>query len=233
MLGRCLGRGLAVGLAAGLLAGLFALVFGEPQVERALAFEGGGFNEVVSRPVQRFGLVVAVALYGASVGAIFGGVFACLRDRTQGHATNGDDWGRSLKLAAALFAGLFFLPFLKYPADPPGVGDPATVGGRTAVYLATVGLCSGVVFVAWRADAMLRERRMGAAPRQALVGGGFVAAVAALFLALPPAAEPGGLPGGVLWDFRLATLATQAVLWATLGAAFGALSERAVRKGAL
>jgi predicted cobalt transporter CbtA len=214
---------------AGLFAGLFAYFCGEPHIDRALLLEeGGAFNEVVSRPVQKLGLVVAAILYGASVGGVFGLVFAFLRDRM---ATE-DDWGRSLRLAIALFAGVFFLPFLKYPADPPGTGDPATIGERTAVYLTTVALCLLAVFAAWYADRRLRARGTSAPVRRASVGVGFAAVIAALFLALPPASEPGSFPGDVLWDFRVAALGTQAVLWAVLGAVFGALCERARRGGA-
>jgi len=224
-----LGRGVAAGLLAGLAAGLFAYFFGEPHVDRALALEAGDpFNTVVGRPTQRLGLVVAVALYGAAVGAVFGLAFAALRDRMA--AT--DDWTRSLRLSAALFAGLFFLPFLKYPADPPGTGDPANIGYRTIVYLVTVAVCVAAVFVAWSVGRTLREGGTGKAARQAGVGAGFVAVLAAFFLMMPPATNPGDFPGDVLWDFRVSALGTQAVLWAVLGAGFGLLCERNHRRKA-
>ncbi len=229
MTAKYLGRGVAAGLLAGLLAGLFAYLFGEPPVERALALEeGAAFNQVVSRPTQKLGLVVAVVLYGASVGAIFGITFAFLRDRM----TAARDWTRSLRLSAALFAGLFFLPFLKYPADPPGTGDPSNIGFRTFAYLVTVAVCVAAVLVAWRVGGALREQGTGTVARQALVGVGFVVVISAFFLAMPPATDPGDFPGGVLWDFRLSTLGTQALLWATLGAVFGLLCERAAGKAA-
>jgi hypothetical protein len=229
MLRTYLGRGVAAGLLAGLAAGVFAYLFGEPQVDRALALESGNaFNQVVDRPTQRLGLVVAVAIYGASVGAVFGLAFASLRDRMAAP----DDWTRSLRLAAALFAGLFFLPFLKYPADPPGTGDPSDVGVRTVVYLVTVAVCVAAVFVAWSVALTLREGGTGTAARQALVGAGLVVVLAAFFFAMPPATSPGRFPGDVLWDFRVSVVATQAALWAGLGAVFGALCERTNRKRA-
>src|ERR687893_2930581 len=155
MLRTYLGRGVAAGLLAGLAAGVFAYLFGEPQVDRALALESGNaFNQVVDRPTQRLGLVVAVAIYGASVGALFGLAFAFLRDRMAAP----DDWTRSVRLAAALFAGLFFLPFLKYPADPPGTGDPSSIAFRTTAYLVAVAVCVAAVFVAWNVGRVLREQ---------------------------------------------------------------------------
>ena len=46
----------------------------------------------------------------------------------------------------------------------------------------------------------------------------------------PPAVNevPGDIAAVVLWRFRLASLGTQAVLWATLGLLFGALTERSL-----
>jgi hypothetical protein len=230
VLGTYLGRGVAAGLLAGLAAGLFAYFFGEPHVDRALALESGNaFNQVVDRPTQRLGLVVAVALYGASVGAVFGLAFASLRDRMAAP----DDWTRSLRLSAALFAGLFFLPFLRYPADPPGTGDPSNIGVRTVVYLVTVAVCVAAVFVAWSVARTLREGGTGKPARQALVGAGMVVVLAAFFATMPPATSPGDFPGDVLWDFRVSAVGTQAVLWAGLGVVFGALCERTDRKGAV
>ena len=40
-------------------------------------------------------------------------------------------------MAAALVC-IAVVPFFKYPANPPGVGDPDTVGRRTVLYLALI-----------------------------------------------------------------------------------------------
>ena len=78
----------------------------------------------------------------------------------------------------------------------------------------------------------LREQGTGTTTRQALVGAGFVAVLAAFFLLMPPATDPGDFPGDVLWDFRISALGTQAVLWTLLGAGFGLLCERTNRRKA-
>jgi hypothetical protein len=87
-----------------------------------------------------------------------------------------------------------------------------------------------IVLAAWLAARFLRERGVGLPVRQAVVGAGFAAAVGVLLAALPPATHPGDFPAGLLWDYRLSSLGTLLTLWATLGAAFGALCERAKRK---
>src|SRR5271168_3508547 len=78
-------RGMLVGVVAGLLVFAFARWIGEPQVERAIAFETSmdqakgeaSEPEMVSRKVQQgFGLLTGAVVYGAAIGGIFGLVFA-------------------------------------------------------------------------------------------------------------------------------------------------------------
>ena len=230
-------RGLAAGLLAGLLAGLFAYLVGEPLLDRAIAFEQAtashghghdhGEDQVFSRSTQKVGLFFATGLFGTTVGGIFGLVFAFFRGRL---AVEGD-LRRSLYLTAALFAGAFAIPFLKYPANPPSVGDPSTIGARTAAYFTLVALSLLAVLAAWLAARGLRERGVEAPSRRAMVGAGLLVVVAILFLILPPAASAGGFPAGLLWGFRLSSFGTQLVFWAGLGTLFGLMCERARRRG--
>jgi hypothetical protein len=223
-------RGLAAGLLAGLLAGLFAFVVGEPLLDRAIGLEesahgAGGDEEVFSRSTQKVGLFFATGLSGTFVGGLFGLAFAYFRGRLNSES----DWTRSLSLAAAIFAGAFLIPFLKYPANPPTVGDPATIGARTVAYFAMVGLSLLAVLAAWHATRVLKGRGTSQPVRHVAVGLGFVAVVASLFVSLPASADPGNFPAGLLWSFRLSSLGTQLVLWTGLGVVFGALCERANR----
>ena len=223
-------RGMAAGLLAGLLAGLFAFFIGEPLVDQAIHLEeaaaGGHSEEVFSRATQRVGLFFATGLFGVTVGGIFGLAYAYFSSRLASET----DWLRSLSLTAAIFAGAFLIPFVKYPANPPTVGDPATIGGRTASYFAMVVLTILAVLVAWQIARILRERKVAAPVRHLSVGLGLVLAVTVLFVGLPAAPDPGGFPAGLLWDFRLSSLGTQLVFWAGLGVIFGLLCERANRK---
>ena len=55
----------------------------------------------------------------------------------------------------------------------------------------------------------------------------FVVAVVIFGLAMPPLDEvPEGFPAVVLWQFRMASLGAQAMLWTVLGLGFGAWVER-------
>ncbi len=233
MLASYLRRGIAAGLLAGLLAGLFAFFFGEPTVDGAIQFEEAAAagqheeeEEIVSRPIQKVGLFFATGLSGVLVGGLFGMAYSYFG----GRLASGSEWIRSLSLAGAIFVGAFLIPFLKYPANPPTVGDPATIGSRTTAYFTMVALSLLVVLGAWYAARRLRELGVAAPARQLAVGLGIAVAVGVLFLVLPAGPDPGEFPAGLLWDFRLSSLGTQLVLWAGIGVVFGLLCERASRR---
>jgi predicted cobalt transporter CbtA len=225
-------RGLVAGLVAGLLAGVFAFLMGESVVDQAIQIEqattdGGAHEELFSRTTQKVGLFFATGISGGAVGGLFGLVYAYLHTRM----VSKSDWVRSLQLAATTFVGVSLIPFLKYPANPPTVGDPATIRERTAAYLVMVALSLIVVVGAWYAARILREREVVGAPvRQVLVGVGVLIVVGVLFALLPASEDPGYFPAGLLWQFRITSLGTLVVLWTGLGVIFGALCERAKRR---
>jgi predicted cobalt transporter CbtA len=225
-------RGMAAGLLVGLLAGLFAFVVGEPVLDKAIALEeaseGAHHEEIFSRSTQKVGLFFATGLFGVTVGGVFGIVYAFFRDRLAA----GSDLGRSISLAGAILVGAFLIPFLKYPANPPSVGDPSTIRERTVAYFALVALSLLTVLVAWLSARALKARGFDAPRRRLMVGAGLVLVVAVLFLSLPAGPSAEGFPSGVLWAFRFSSLGTQVVFWAALGLLFGWLCERARRKGA-
>lgn len=231
MVSAYLRRGMAAGLLAGLLAGLFGFLVGEPTLDRAIALEeassGAHHEEVFSRPTQKVGLFFATGLFGVTVGGVFGIVYTIFRDRLA--AAN--DLGRSVSLTGAIFAGAFLIPFLKYPAEPPSVGDPSTIRERTAAYFTLVALSLLALFIAWLVARTLKMRGVGPPRRRLMVGTGLVLVMAILFVALPSGPSAEGFPSGVLWAFRLSSLGTQIVFWSGLGLLFGLLCERAGRKG--
>ncbi|WP_205695685.1 CbtA family protein [Conexibacter sp. SYSU D00693] len=233
-------RGLVAGAIGGLLAGVFAFFVGEPLVQDAIDIEEAGSASAaltpvlahisdwsVSRGEQRGGLFLATILYGTCFGALFALVFAVVRGRMAAR----DDWQLSTRLAGLLFVALVLLPFLKYPANPPAVGDPETINERTWQYLA---MLAGGIF-ALLAAYRVRNAVADDAPwkRPVAAGATFLALAAVLYLGMPKLDEvPADFPPTLLWEFRLSALGTQAILWAGLGTAYGILSLRAARAGA-
>jgi hypothetical protein len=247
MVAEYLRRGLLAWLLAGLLAGAFAFAFGEPTVDGAIRYEeasaaaaaagrhshggegghshGGEEEVLVGRPMQKAGLFFATGIFGTTMGGLFGIAYSYFR----GRLSRESEWGRSLSLAGAVFLGAILVPFVKYPANPPTVGDPATIGARTAQYFSMEALSLLVVLGAWWAARRLKERGMGGPARQLSVVAGSLVAFGLLFLAFPPTSPTGEFPSGLLWDFRVSSLGTQVVFWGCLGAIFGLLGERAAR----
>ena len=235
MAGRLLLRGMLAGILAACLAFVFARVFGEPQVNLAIAVEAAmdaasgepPEPELVSRGMQAsLGLLTAAVMYGAAYGGLFSLVFATAYGRI----------GRfSPRMLAMLLAGAGFLavvmvPDLKYPANPPAVGQPETIGIRTAAYFEMVvfSLCALTLAVlAGRALAA----RLGNWNATLCGGAIFVMLVGLLQWALPDISEvPDNFPAVVLWRFREAALGMQLVLWGSLGLIFGLLAERALAR---
>jgi peptidoglycan/LPS O-acetylase OafA/YrhL len=209
--------GLIAGVCAGTLAAGFATVTGEPAIDRAIAYEGAHAGPV-SRDVQKSaGLLTATAVYGLSLGGLFALAFAVAYGRVARATPRATAYG----LAAAAFLVIFLVPFLKYPASPPGATDPETIGTRTLAY----GTMVAISLLAAVAALRLRRSRGNLAAASL-----FVVVVAAAGLALPSFHEvPGDFPAGTLWGFRAASIGTQAVIWLTIGLMFGPLAERTMR----
>lgn len=218
------------GMLAGAMAGLFAMVFawlvGEPPLELALGFEAvhtHGEPELVSRAVQRsIGLLVASVALGVALGGLLALTFAAAWRRIPGIGPV----ALALLLAGAGFAAIVLVPQLKYPANPPSVGAPETIGLRTALYFEMILISLGALLLAVLSTRALRSRIGGG---NALMAGAVIFAGLAglLQFSLPNIDEvPDGFPADILWQFRLASLGTQFVLWAGIGAIFGVLARR-------
>jgi hypothetical protein len=234
-------RGLVVGAIAGLLAGVFAFVFGEPRVQDAIDIENAAAAHpslaslplahvsdwVVGRGEQRGGLFLATALYGIAAGGLFAIAFAALR----GRGAQRSDWELATRLAGAIFVAIVLVPFLKYPPNPPAVGDPETIGDRTAFYVV---LLVGSALAMLAAARVMWSLRPDAPPwARPLAGAGtFIAVAGGLALALPGVQEiPADFPAPLIWEFRLSSLGTQAVLWAALGIGYGIAMHRSTQRG--
>ncbi|MFE6782295.1 CbtA family protein [Streptomyces sp. NPDC057680] len=242
-------HGMLAGLIAGLLAFAVAYVVGEPPVDGAIAVEeaqaaqeahpapdahaghGGTAaeapeeeEEAVSRPVQStFGLATGVLVYGVALGGIAALAFSFALGRIGRFSPR----ATAALTAAAAFTTVYLVPFLKYPATPPAVGNPDTIGKRTTLFFLMI-LLSVLLGLA----AVIAGRRL--APRLGnwnatlAAAAGFVVVTGVAFVLLPANddAVKAGFPAALLWEFRLASLAVQAVLWAVFGVVFGVLAQK-------
>ena len=251
MAGSLLLRGMLIGIIAGLLSFTFLKLVGEPQVDRAIAFEtqldaakaeakaqaliAKGLPAppeeaepvLVSRRVQAgIGLFTAIMVYGVA----FGGLFALAFALAYGRAGDFGPRATAALLAAVGILAVYIVPILKYPANPPSIGDPATIGPRTALYFSMIAISLAAMIAA----GMLRLRllaRCGAWNAALIAAAAYLIVVIAAGLALPAVNEvPKEFPAVVLWQFRIASLGAQLIMWSTIGLVFGAISERAVNR---
>jgi hypothetical protein len=223
--------GLVAGLCGGLLATGFARLVGEGPIDRAIAFEtakakAAGQHEespIVSRTLQKsLGLLTAAVVYGLSFGGLFGLVFAVVYGRV-GRASPART---SVLLAAAAFVVIYLVPFVKYPANPPSVGDPTTIGRRTALYLIMILISLLAAVAALRLRGLLAER-WSASTATLLAGAVYLLVVIVAGWALPPIQEvPRTFPAVTLFRFREASVGIQAVRWATIGLVFAGTAQR-------
>jgi len=237
-------RGMLVGILAGLLSFAFLKIYGEPQVDRAIAFEEQMDEakaefakhhgmavpeeqpELVSRPVQAgLGLFVAVMVYSAAFGGLFGLVFAFAQGRMSNELS---PQGLAALLALIGFIAIYLVPNLKYPANPPSVGNPETIGTRTALYFGMIGISLIAMIGAVSLRRMLTARYT-AWNATLMVAAYYLVVMIVAALLLPAVNEvPDEFPAMVLWKFRIASLVAQVIMWTTLGLLFGALTQRAM-----
>jgi predicted cobalt transporter CbtA len=232
-----------VGLVAAALALGFASLFGEPVIDSAIALEEAGASHShgtepgappaaeeeppVSRGVQStIGLATAIGVYGIAFGGLFALAFAFAYGRLGAISAR----ATAMVLAFGAFVVVFVVPYLKYPANPPAVGNSQTIEDRTTWYFLMV-LISVVAAIAATVLARRAAGSLGSWNAALLGVLGYVVVVVVATLVLPKINEvPGDFPANLLWNFRIASLGTQLVLWTVLGALFGVFTERRLRR---
>nr|ABY59058.1 unknown [Mesorhizobium sp. F28] len=231
MVGKLLLRGILVGLVAGILAFAFARVYGEPQVDKAIAFEEqqaqaageAPEEEIVSRATQAgVGLATGLLVYGAALGGLLSLVFSYGYGRLGSLGPR----GTSALLTLLGFLAVIVVPELKYPANPPSVGSAETIGYRTELFFIMIAI-SVAAMVAAVGLAQRLWNRLGAWNASIVAGLAFLVFFALVKAALPDINEvPEQFSAVVLWQFRVASLGIQMVLWSAIGLLFGAVVER-------
>jgi len=263
-------RAAGVGALAGLVAFVFARIFAEPLIQAAIDYEGGRSEaeaalaaaagqpppveepELFSRAVQgNLGIGIGMIAFGLAVGLFFAVVFCMAYGRT------GNVRPRQLSLLVGLFGFLavFGIPFVKYPANPPAVGNPDTIRDRGALWVLMV-VVSIVVLVLAVVVGQRLQARLGTWNATLVAGAAAVVVVGVVMALLPPLGElsinvaesgsrltetpqpltdPSGkivFPGfdpDLLYWFRLYSVGAQLLLWGVLAVGFAPLAERVLR----
>ncbi len=227
-----IGRGLLAGVLGGVVAFVFARAFVEPVIDRAIAFEEaaaaehGGHEhgaELFTRGVQaNIGMGFGVLAFSVAMGALFA-VAYCV---AYGRIGNLSPRLLSVQLAGGMLLSLYVIPFLKYPPNPPAVSLDETIRQRTLLYLMMVVLSAAVLVAAVWLGRQLVDR-FGAWSATLLALSAYVVAITTVMLVLPTIDEtPANFPADDLYEFRLYSLGTQVVMWATIGLVFASMVAR-------
>lgn len=220
-------RALIAGLVAGAVVAFYVLVVAEPTVEEAIALEeaaeaataGHDAEEALfTRGQQVGGGMLAGIVFAGMVAFVFGTVYTSVRHRLAARS----EFHRVLLLAAVGFATTALFPFLKYPANPPAVGDPATVSERTLQYAALVVFAIVVAVLVAKLSGWLRHR-VDDATRLVVLGASVFLVFGGALMLFPPSPDSidPSVPADLIWRFRVQSLGGLALLWAVLGLGLG------------
>jgi len=228
---RTLGPVLAAALLAGVLAGLFVAAFHqlatEPVLQRAIDLEEvlkkasgeAAEPEVFSRSVQGIGLFIGYLLYGIGWGALFGVVSCLLLLLTR--TSLSVKQGLGLLVVSCWTVGIF--PQLKYPANPPGVGEPATIGFRQELYIGILLLSIlGILLaaIAYRALGKASKGWQRPGVRIPLVAGFYLLYIGTVYVCLPNNPDLVQLPSNLMVSFRGLSVVGVLLFWLALGSFF-------------
>jgi len=220
--GATLKAALLAGIAAGLLVAGFHFVATEPLIDRAIEIEeqlshAAGHAEeapIVTRDVQRAGLFLGFLIYGITWSLFLAAAYFLLQSWLPAETAR----GRGLLLVGVGYWSVALMPFLKYPANPPGVGDPETITFRQTAYLAFLALSllgAGIAL----AIARTPRRRLYA------VAFGLVYSVV-LFALMPANPDLVEMPMDLVNTFRAMSLLGLTLFWALMGSFFWLLLPR-------
>jgi len=221
---------LVSGFVAGTIHGAVNLAIAEPYLDKAIGIENQNLfasGEAEDTPQfwveynsyrdwQKSGQLLAGGILGMSIGALFGIVFAYSRNSLpKGHTVK-----KTFVLAAIMWLVIFLIPFLKYPANPPTVGDADTVVLRQILYLlfiAISGFSAVGFFVLYK---KLQNKKKGFA----FIG--YAVFITAVFFMMPPSPDEVTAPMDLVNGFRTMSVVAVSTFWVAEAIILGALWQK-------
>jgi predicted cobalt transporter CbtA len=228
---------LLAGAIAGTILGFLNMAIVEPYIEQAIALENQKAateeGEIIDplefnnyRLWQRGGEIAAGTILGTSIAALFGIVFAYSRKSIPGS----NNKKKALILAGIMWFVMFVVPALKYPANPPAVGDPETIYYRQSlyiVYLAISGFAAlGIALMYRKLNQVVKtdkDSKMLLIVLPAVIYG--VIMITA-HLAMPPNPDVINASMDLVIAFRIASGFTMSIFWGLLGIILGTLWDK-------
>jgi predicted cobalt transporter CbtA len=221
---------LVSGAFAGLVHGSANLVLVEPYLDEAIGIENqnlfasGEEDDTLEfwieyegyREWQKGGQLLAGVILGTSIGSLFGIVFALSRNSLPGD----NNIKKALILAGIMWFTIYFIPFLKYPANPPTVGEAETVVLRSILYLSFIAISGFAAVGFYKLSKMFKGNKK----LFALVG--YSVFVSLVFIAMPENPDEITAPNDLVNGFRIMSVLAVSTYWIAVGIILGILWNR-------
>ncbi len=218
---------LSSGVIAGIILAFLNLGIVEPTIDKAIALEvqkqvSSGENVNMSELIdyrywQKAGAFAGGAIYGAGLASLFGVVFVFARSKLPGK----NNKQKAILLAGIMWLVLFLMVALKYPANPPAVGDPETIYYRETLYVGYIlisGLAALGMAVIW-----IRTRMYS---KKIIIPLMYAAIMVTAYVVMPSNPDKIEISMDLIQTFRILTAITIGVFWGTLGIIFGSLWDK-------
>ena len=220
---------IAIVLISGALAGTihgvvnFAIV--EPYLDQAIGIENqnlfaSGEEENTAqfwaehesyRIWQKSGQVLAGMILGIAMGSLFGIIYALSRNSLPGK----NDVTKTVILAGIMWITIYLIPFLKYPANPPTVGDAETVVLRSILYISFIAISGIGALVFYKLSQKLQS------DKKYLGILGYVTFIVIAFFVMPENPDEVTAPMNLVNEFRLMSVLGVTSFWISVGFILG------------
>src|SRR5918993_483036 len=219
---------LLAGAIAGTILGVMNQLAVEPYIEHAIELEmqnTAQSGQVINpaefaayRFWQKGGEIAAGTILGLSIGSLYGIVFAY----TRGMVPGSNNKKKALIVAGIMWFVLFLMPALKYPANPPAVGNPETIYYRQSLYIAFLAI-SGFSALGL---AFLYPKVTSLNTNKAIIPSAYAAIMAGAYLAMPANPDSINAPIDLVIGFRITSTITISMFWGLLGIIFGTFWDK-------
>jgi predicted cobalt transporter CbtA len=219
---------LLAGAIAGTILGVVNQLAVEPYIEHAIELEmqnTAQSGQVINpaefaayRFWQKGGEIAAGTILGLSIGSLYGIVFAY----TRGMVPGSNNKKKALIVAGIMWFVLFLMPALKYPANPPAVGNPETIYYRQSLYIAFLAI-SGFSALGL---AFLYPKVTSLNTNKAIIPSAYAAIMAGAYLAMPANPDSINAPIDLVIGFRITSAITISMFWGLLGIIFGTFWDK-------
>ena len=218
------------GCFAGTIYGGLNLIIVEPYLDDAINIENqnlfkSGDEQDTSefwleyyeyRSMQKGGQVLAGAIFGTSIGSLFGIVYALSKKSLPSKSNT----GKTLILAGLMWFTLFVIPFLKYPANPSTVGDGETVVLRGILYLSFIAISGLMALGFYQIFKRFKEKK------KILAFIGYGVLITIVFFIMPENPDEMTAPIELINGFRAVAFLASTVFWFTLALILGAFWQK-------